>query len=269
MPIESVSVPTSLSGQGAEGEGGDGHAGADAEPTAVRPARALLPACKSWPSLLRGRRRLSLRAAGDRGAAAARRRGSRSPRPRGGAGAGRDGLSSVAIRRLPGSRDGRRPVPRLCEPATAAPCRLGLPRLEQRPGRNGRSAGAKRGGQRRPRLKPSFPRRAGCAEIRHDKGRDGQEEPGRARPRRTAPLDVPRNGPADGRGCSSGRLRSIPPGVASPSRDRGRGLGTPAARSPDLSLSAPAGPYSISPSEPVSPPRPELMAKTPAADTSG
>ena len=115
----------------------------------------------------------------------------------------RDGLSGVAIRRLPGSRDGRRPVPRLCEPATAAPCRLGLPRLEQRPGRNGRSAGAKRGGQRRPRLKPSFPRRAGCAEIRHDKGRDGQEIRGVARPRRTAPLDVPRNGPADGRGCGS------------------------------------------------------------------
>ena len=136
---------------------------------------------------------------------AARRLGARSPRRRGSPAAGRDGVSRVAVRRLPG-RHGRRRLPpwRLCGSAAAAPYRLGLPGRACRPGygRASRLTRAAAGNASPPSL-------LGCARIRQDQSRTARK-PGA---QRTGGGSFPRRSPVRltrQEGCRSGRERSTP-----------------------------------------------------------
>ena len=137
----SIACPRGQSEEEEEGGGNFGSGGAGL--AFVRPACAF-PTCESRASPRHDRlQRLSVHVAVDLDGPAAWRVGARSTYRRGDS-AGRDGVSRVAVRRMPRGLQRRRHPGRLRGAAAASLCRMGFSALGRRCGRDGRRVGANR-----------------------------------------------------------------------------------------------------------------------------
>ena len=191
---------------------------------------------------------------------AARRLGARSPRRRGSPAAGRDGVSRVAVRRLPG-RHGRRRLPpwRLCVSAAAAPYRLGLPGRACRPGcgRASRLTRAAAGNASPPSL-------IGLRQNPPGPEQNGQKTRGAAHRRRVVPPSLPRSfDKTRGVQVRAGTVDTSC--VAFRYGDRAADLVHPRAAVPTL----PLGPTPVLDPAVRTCQIPGLMARTATADTTG